>query len=83
MTRIHLELPSSIHSRAKELAQRDGVSLDQLVALALAEKMSALDTVAYLQMRAARGDREKFDHGLAKVPARKPLKGDKFPSPKK
>ena len=50
MTRVNLEIPSSIHQRAKELAERDGVSLDQLVALALAEKMSALDTVNYLEI---------------------------------
>jgi hypothetical protein len=80
MTRVNLELPSSIHLRAKELAERDGVSLDQLVALALAEKMSALDTVNYLKMRGARASREKFEAALAKIPARPPLPGDEFPT---
>ena len=79
MTRISLELPSSIHERAKQFAKRDGVSFDQLVALALAEKMSALDAEEYLQRRAARGSREKFERTLAKIPARKPVKGDEFP----
>lgn len=82
MTRVNLQIPPSIHQRAKLLAKRDGVSLDQLVSLALAEKMSALDTEDYLQTRAARGSREKFQRALAKVPARKPLKGDELPSVK-
>jgi hypothetical protein len=82
MTRINLQLPASIHTRAKLLAKRDGVSLDQLITLALAEKMSALETEEYLQTRAARGSRAKFERALAKVPARKPLKGDELPARK-
>jgi hypothetical protein len=80
MTRISLQLPPSIHERAKRFAKKDGVSLDQLVALALAEKLSAFDAQEYLENRAARGSREKFARALAKIPARKPLKGDEFPS---
>ena len=80
MTRVSVQLPSSIHERAKVLAKSDGVSLDQFIALALAEKLSALDTVEYLRTRAARGTREKFERALAKIPARKPLKGDEFPT---
>jgi len=79
MTRVNLHLPPSIHQRAKLLAKRDGVTLDQLVALALAEKMSAVETEEYLQNRAARATREKFDRALSKIPARKPLKGDELP----
>jgi hypothetical protein len=78
MTRVNLQLPPSIHKRAQVLAKRDGVSLDQLVALALAEKMSALETEDYLAKRAARGTREKFERALSKIPARKPFKWDKF-----
>jgi hypothetical protein len=78
MTRVSLQLPPSIHERAKVLAKRDGVSLDQLVTLALAEKMSALETEDYLRTRAARGSRGKFDRAMAKIPARKPFKWDTF-----
>ena len=40
MTRINIELPLSVHERAKLLAKRDGVSVDQFISTALAEKMS-------------------------------------------
>jgi hypothetical protein len=50
------------------LAQQDGISLDQFIATAVAEKVAALMTVEYLQERAKRGSRGKFEAVLAKVP---------------
>jgi hypothetical protein len=82
MTRINIELPASVHERAKLLAQRDGVSVDQFIATALAEKMSVLEAETYVHERATRGTREAFDQAMAKVPARPPLPGDEFPSSK-
>ena len=60
MSAMSLRLPNSLHEAAKELAEREGISVNQLVATALAEKLSALMTVEYLQARAKRGTREKF-----------------------
>ena len=60
-------MPESLHRRAKELAQQEGISINQLVATALAEKLSALAAGEYLQKRAARGSRSKFDCALGKV----------------
>ena len=42
--------------------------MNQLVTLALAEKVSALDTLEYLSDRANRARRSKFDRALTKVP---------------
>ena len=83
MTRVSFQIPASIHERAKLLAKRDGMSLDQLIATAVAEKVSVLEAVDYLGKRAARGSRADFHRILARVPARKPLKGDELPSAKK
>ncbi len=55
MSTMSIRLPESLHQRARELAQREGISINQLIATALAEKVSALDTVAYLEKRAAQG----------------------------
>ena len=41
--------------------------MNQFIATALAEKLSALMTSEYLEERARRGDRRKFDRALAKV----------------
>ena len=55
MSSISLRLPESLHEQVRELAEREGVSINSIIATALAEKLSALLTVEYLQARAARG----------------------------
>jgi hypothetical protein len=77
---MSLRLPNSLHAAAKELAQREGISVNQLVATALAEKLSALMTLEYLEKRARRGSRAKFLAALAKVPDVPPAPYDRRPS---
>jgi hypothetical protein len=72
MSALSLRLPNSLHERARELARREGISINQLVSAALAEKMSALLTEEYLEARARRGSRARFEAALAQVPAVEP-----------
>ena len=72
MSAISVRLPDSLHNAVRELAQQDNVSINQFIALALAEKVSALKTEEYLKERAQRGARATFDAALAKVPDVKP-----------
>ena len=67
MSTISLRLPDSLHRKVRELAARDHVSINQFIATALAEKTAALLTGEYLEQRAGRGSREKFERVLAKV----------------
>ena len=67
MSTMSLRLPESLHRHAKELARKEGISINQLVATALAEKISALAAGEYLERRAARGNRRKYDRALRKV----------------
>ena len=67
MSTLSLRLPESLHKQVRELAQREGVSINQFIAAAVAEKMSALMTQEYLEARAQRGSREKFERALGKV----------------
>ena len=67
MSTISLRLPASLHEKARELAKQENVSINQFVATALAEKLSALMTEEYLQVRAKRGSRRKFEAVLRKV----------------
>lgn len=46
MGTLSLRLPSSLHKQLKKLAAQEGVSMNQLIALAVTEKMSALMTAA-------------------------------------
>lgn len=80
MSAISLRLPNSLHKKLGDLAQREGVSINQLVNSAVAEKMATLMTVQYLQERAKRGTRKKFDVVLAKVSNREPEAFDRLPN---
>ena len=49
-----LKLPSSVKTAAQRLAKEDGVSLNQWIAVAVAEKVGAVETAAdFLKRRAA------------------------------
>lgn len=62
----------------KELASREGISINQFVATAVAEKMSALMTEEYLQERARRGSLERYEAALAEVPDVEPEEYDRL-----
>lgn len=68
MSTLSLRLPESLHKRVRDFAQQEGISINQFISAAVAEKMAALSTVDYLEERAKRGSREEFLAVLAKVP---------------
>jgi len=68
MSAISVRLPDSLHRKVKELAARDNVSINQLITVALAEKLSALETEDYLAARAARVTKARFHRALKKIP---------------
>ncbi len=78
MSTISLRLPDSLHKQVRKLAEKESVSINQLVTLALAEKISALLTEEYLETRAKRGSRKKFERAMVKVPKVEPEECDKL-----
>ncbi|HFD31914.1 MAG TPA: toxin-antitoxin system HicB family antitoxin [Gammaproteobacteria bacterium] len=76
MSTISLRLPDSLHERVRKLAKEDNISINQFVATALAEKMSALLTEEYLSERAKKGSKKKFKAALSKVKNVAPEEGD-------
>lgn len=79
MSALSVRLPDSLHKRLKELAIQEGVSINQLISLAVTEKVSALLTEDYLNVRAARASREKFDAAMSLVPDTEPVPKDRLP----
>jgi len=78
MSAISLRLPASLHEKAREVARQESVSVNQLITLALAEKLSALLAEDYLVMRARRGDRAKFEAAMTNVPDVEPEEADRL-----
>ncbi len=78
MSTLSLRLPNSLHSQLVELAKQEGVSINQLVTTAAAEKVASLMTLDYLEERGRRGSRDRFEAVLAKVPSAEPEPGDRL-----
>ena len=78
MSAISIRLPDSLHRKVREVAHRENVSINQMITLAVAEKLSALETEDYLGSRARKGTKTKFAKALRKVPDRKPDQRDQL-----
>jgi predicted HicB family RNase H-like nuclease len=78
MSSLSLRLPDSLHRHIKEFSEKEGVSINQFISTAVAEKMSALSTQNYLEERAKRGSKTKLKKLLKKVPAVEPEIHDKI-----
>jgi hypothetical protein len=78
MSTTEIRLPDSLLKSAREMAEREGVTLEQFITSALAEKTAAWMTVEYLEKHAARGSREKFRRALDKVPDAEPEAFDRL-----
>lgn len=81
MTTVQFQLPDSLQRQMRTLAASDGVSVDQFIATAVAEKIAAMMTESYLEERAKRGSRAKYDAALAMVPDVEPEPYDRLPEP--
>lgn len=75
-----LRLQPSLLNEARKLAESEGVALNQLINVAVAEKISALRTEEYFNARARRADPAKIARILKRVgKGNPPVAGDELP----
>jgi hypothetical protein len=75
-----LRLQPSLLEEARRLAESEGVALNQLINVALAEKLSALRTEEYFRERAERADIDEARRILRRAGrGNDPLPGDELP----
>jgi hypothetical protein len=67
-----------MHGDLKEIAEVEGISMNQFVMIAIAEKIASLNALDYLGKRAERGSREKLLTVLAKAPDVEPEDQDRL-----
>ena len=79
MSTMSVRLPNSLHRQLRELAEREGVSMNQLISSAVGEKLAALLTADYLEERARQGSRHSYEAVLRKVQDGPPQVGDELP----
>jgi len=78
MTTISAELPDSLLRRAIIVAKREGLSLDQFLAISLSGQLSSFDTARSFEERAKRGDWKRMRELLAKAPDVEPPPEDRL-----
>ena len=73
-----LSAPESILAAARRAAKRDGVSLNQFINTALAEKVAALEAEDVFMRRAAQADKARFLDVLDRLGSEPPRPGDEL-----
>ena len=78
MSTLSIRLPKSLHEEIKALARHEGISMNQFIALAVAEKAAVLRTTRLLERRLEPGDLERFQALLDKAPDVEPEDYDRL-----
>ena len=74
-----LRLPRSLKDAVERISKEEGTSINQFVAMAVAEKVSALQTARFFQERKARADFKAFDRIMKRRGGKPPRAGDEMP----
>jgi len=74
-----LRLPRSLKKAVELQSKEDGTSINQFVATAVAEKLSAMQTAEFFASRKARADYKAFDKIMKRRGGEPPRAGDEMP----
>lgn len=78
MTTISTKIPEALFRQAKTIAEREDMTLDEFIALALSGQISSWNTGKFFTERVAEGDWQKARKILANAPDVEPEDFDKL-----
>ena len=73
-----LRLPISLKNEVSKLAKEDGTSMNQFIAIAIAEKVAAIETAHFFAERAKKANLKAFEKILARKGGKPPQAGDEL-----
>lgn len=73
-----LRLPRSVKAAVEVLAEQEGVSVNQFIATAVAEKLTAMSTVQFFEERRERADVQAFRRLMRRKRGQSPRSGDEL-----
>jgi len=79
MTTIEAKIPEPVLKQAEELAEREQISLEQLISLAVTQAVGTWSKEGCIPLRDNRGSREDFLKALEQVPDIEPSEHDRLP----
>ena len=74
-----LRLPHSVKAEVERRARADGISINQFVATAVAEKLAAMNTATFFAERRNRADFQAFDRLMRRTGGEAPRADDTLP----
>lgn len=74
-----LRLPRSVKAEVERRAREDGISINQFVATAVAEKLAAMNTASFFAERRQRADFRAFDRLMRRKGGEAPRPDDSMP----
>lgn len=78
MSTLTINIPDGLAGRLRQIAEDQGITIDQLLSSAAAEKLSAIMTIEHLTERGHLGDRAGYQRFLDSSPDVPPLPGDEL-----
>lgn len=78
MSNLNVQIPDFLYKQVEALANKENISLEELVAIALSAQISAWMTKDYIEEKAKHGSWDKFQQVLKKVPYIEPEDNDKL-----
>jgi hypothetical protein len=78
-----LRVPRSVKAEVERRAKQDGISVNQFVATAVAEKLAAMGTAEFFAERRARADFTTFDRLMRRKGGEPPAPADTLPKPQR
>lgn len=78
MSTYALRLPESLKKASKRIAEADDTTMNQFFVVAIAEKISAMETADFFKRRAANASKANADAVWARVSDRTPVLEDRW-----
>jgi hypothetical protein len=77
MKTLQLRLPDAVHSRVKQLASEEGISLNQFIVTSVSNEVVRQESLDFFRDAAARFDAEAFAEALRAVPEQRAARSDR------
>ena len=78
MSSYALRLPESLQQASKRIAAADDNTMNQFFVVAIAEKISAMETADFFERRSAAASKTKADKAWANVGKKQPVPDDRW-----
>jgi hypothetical protein len=78
MSSYALRLPESLKNASKRIAAADDTTMNQFFVVAIAEKISAMETADFFERRGMNASRAKADKAWAKVGSKNAVLDDRW-----